>query len=812
MERLLRKFSIRLLITTLLCNAAQGGVIKDIFQKITNTNNQTDDTVKQSAPICGSGAFSTPDEASLSPEIIFISNRSTKIESVNSNTNNDHDYEHHRRATSGRDGEGVNEVANEFRFHTENVTLEELERHGFNRDGPVSFLMHGFTSGYPLQAWISAIVEAYTIDRETNGRQVSHGSGYYDNNQRHEQGSNPDGDLYNRDTESQSRRNNRDYADNREPKRIGGGVRLKHNLFIINWNYAARGIVYPRAVANIPIVASYVTRFINDKLIDEARVNPKRIQLIGHSLGAHLAGFIGKNTKSKLGRIYGLDPAGPCFGALSGPLYPSSKRLAPSDADEVISIHTNSALLGIDKPLGKYSVFVEGGEVQPGCKGGGILKSIGTLTWDGGDFNTVACSHSRAPNLLTYRHNQRDSEDDCQMVAYGCKDWDSFQAGHCGICRSSAVPDASSNQDRGRDEHSPLEPVECLRIGLDWQYPGSKQQSGQGSHSSSSNYHHDNEGDYHNPNQHSSGYNREPLNNSHENQYNRRTTSRPYSSSESYNSREEHNSKGDEYNQGRDYDQSNRRNNNSNEFPGRRPNYSSSSSYNDRQKRDDERQRSNSSTERSNSERRSDDSVEARSLFMKTGDTQPYCSFHYQVVLELNEPFPNKKRPPMSIILQDSEPDSGYGGGQRERQPRGEQNSLSNDEFGNKFNDTIYTHLLLSSKKLKRVDHGTLIFSDGLPDGHHLLRVLHVNYMSHSEPQVRQRLSSRLCPVRTGVDRGREAGNRFYFKPCDRESSSDSASSLSYGQQHNSHGQSYGQSNSNYNSGGQYNSNGHSQD
>lgn len=418
---------------------ARAGVIKDIFQKITNSNNKTEQIVRESSPICGNGIFSTPDESSLSPEIVFITNRLSRRDATpfyndrdefrrNSNPNNS------RRNSRQRDG--INEVAKEFKFNVENVTLDELRSRGLNSNAPVTIIMHGFTSGYPLQAWISAIVELYTINRES----ATHGTTHQNN-----QGHSYDGD---------SRRRSEDRQ-------------LGHNLFVINCQYALRGIIYPRAVANLPIVASYVTRFINDKLIDEAGIDSRRIQLIGHSLGAHLAGFVGKNTKFPLARIYGLDPAGPCFGAISGPFYPANKRLAPGDANEVITIHTNSALLGIDKPIGKYSVFVECGKTQPGCKDGGVLHSLGSTVWNGPDFDKVSCSHSRAPNLLTYRYEQSDSQDDCQMVAYGCKDWDSFVAGHCGVCQADSSFKPSN-------EKSPFSPVDCLRIGLDWQYPSSE--------------------------------------------------------------------------------------------------------------------------------------------------------------------------------------------------------------------------------------------------------------------------------------------------------------------------------------------------
>lgn len=742
------------------CNA---GVIKDLYQRLTNKDNQTNDDVKQSAPICGSGIFSTPNEESLSPEIIFITNKSSKT--VDS-------YEDERRSRNEKE-RGVNEVAKEFRFHADNVTLAELERNGFNSDAPVTFLMHGFTSGYPLQAWISAIIESYTIDRETRGR-------------------------------------------NR------GDSELEHNLFVLNWHYAARGIVYPRAVANIPIVASYATRFINEKLIDEANIDPRRIQLIGHSLGAHLAGFIGKNTRSKVGRIYGLDPAGPCFGTISGGLYPSSKRLAPSDAEEVITIQTNTALLGIDKPLGKYSVFVEGGSVQPGCQGGGVLKSLQTLTFDGGDFDTVACSHSRAPNLLTYRHDQSDSGDNCQLIAYECKDWASFQAGHCGLCETDGGgnDDAYSSDDEERsslanrkekNSKSSLPIGQCKLIGLDWQYPKSSTNNKRRTYSSQtstrrpyddSHEYKNHTSDYQN---HSSSYDRDSYSstrmpkyydsttshydsgdsyNSRRDNYTRTSTRTPKyyeSSSSNYNSRETYDNVRDDNTSRRPHQGTSWANNNTHKdhiVSKRLADVQNSSHHNSTRKtstteqpnlKDLEfRKKSESSDRQEESSRGNDKSVEAISMFIRTGDTQPYCAYHYQIVLELNEPFKGGK-PSMSLLLQDSE--SRRGNNNQERQ-----HSLSNDQFGNEFNEHIYTHLLTSNRKLGKVDHATLLFRDGLPDGHRLLKSLQVNYMSHTNRQIREKLSSKLCPVRKQIDSetiGHHSGNRdprgenrIYFEPC----------------------------------------------
>lgn len=73
---------------------------------------------------------------------------------------------------------------------------------------------------------------------------------------------------------------------------------------------------------------------------------------MGHSLGSHIAGFTGKTvlalTKSRVGRISGLDPAGPCFADLDPTL-----RLNNDDAMYVDVIHSNVGVYGLDQKIGK---------------------------------------------------------------------------------------------------------------------------------------------------------------------------------------------------------------------------------------------------------------------------------------------------------------------------------------------------------------------------------------------------------------------------------------------------------------------------
>lgn len=89
--------------------------------------------------------------------------------------------------------------------------------------------------------------------------------------------------------------------------------------------------------------------------------------IIGHSLGAHIAGFAGKYvqnaTNTTIGRITGLDPAGPLY-LLAGP----ADRLADTDADLVVVLHTDGGVLGYLGEIGDIDFYANGGTPhQPGC-------------------------------------------------------------------------------------------------------------------------------------------------------------------------------------------------------------------------------------------------------------------------------------------------------------------------------------------------------------------------------------------------------------------------------------------------------------
>ena len=112
------------------------------------------------------------------------------------------------------------------------------------------------------------------------------------------------------------------------------------NVVTVDWFKGAQQ-TYDQAIANTQIVGIDIANLI-DSYVSKNLLVSEDVHIIGHSLGAHVAGFAGNLKSAKIGRITGLDPAGPYFDGMS-PLI----RLDPTDADFVDVIHTDAEILPI---------------------------------------------------------------------------------------------------------------------------------------------------------------------------------------------------------------------------------------------------------------------------------------------------------------------------------------------------------------------------------------------------------------------------------------------------------------------------------
>lgn len=137
------------------------------------------------------------------------------------------------------------------------------------------------------------------------------------------------------------------------------------NVIAVDWSVPAMSL-YNLSAAYCRDVGVYVAQMIIElcKIFGASYAN---MHLVGHSLGAHASGFAGKyvinNESVKIGRITGMDPAGPLFTGKE-----STERLSDEDAIFVDVIHTDGKKFGYRAAIGHLDFYPNGDVAfQPGC-------------------------------------------------------------------------------------------------------------------------------------------------------------------------------------------------------------------------------------------------------------------------------------------------------------------------------------------------------------------------------------------------------------------------------------------------------------
>ncbi|XP_067626693.1 pancreatic lipase-related protein 2 isoform X2 [Eurosta solidaginis] len=159
-----------------------------------------------------------------------------------------------------------------------------------------------------------------------------------------------------------------------------------YNVILVDWSPLTALPWYTNAVENLPSAARFIARFL--RFLVASGYQTRLIHLIGFSLGAEVAGFVGKQLLEwgvVLPRITGLDPPLPLFESYNG-----NHHLTHTCAHFVDVIHTDGGLLGNAEPMGHADFYPNGGRaLQPGC----VRQEIGNNRWLG---IIIGCSHQRA--------------------------------------------------------------------------------------------------------------------------------------------------------------------------------------------------------------------------------------------------------------------------------------------------------------------------------------------------------------------------------------------------------------------------------
>ncbi|XP_063290900.1 pancreatic lipase-related protein 2-like [Pelobates fuscus] len=207
------------------------------------------------------------------------------------------------------------------------------------------------------------------------------------------------------------------------------------NCFCVDWRSGSRAL-YSQAANNVRVVGAEVAYFIKT-LMDAFRYSPSNIHIIGHSLGAHVAGEVGKRRPG-IARITGLDPAEPYFQRT-----PIEVRLDPSDADFVDVIHTDGSSIisrlgfngyGMSQSVGHMDFYPNGGKEMPGCgKKGNVLHNLNAL-WQEND-NIISCNH-----LRSYKYYMESILNKDGFIGFPADSYEAFTLGAGFPCPSGGCP------------------------------------------------------------------------------------------------------------------------------------------------------------------------------------------------------------------------------------------------------------------------------------------------------------------------------------------------------------------------------------
>lgn len=218
------------------------------------------------------------------------------------------------------------------------------------------------------------------------------------------------------------------------------------NIIVVHWrNFTP----YTIATANTRVVGAELANMIRSI---EAQHNYTRAyhHIIGHSLGAHIAGYCGARVPG-LGRITALDPARPFFQHM-----PKSVRLDRNDAKFVDAIHSdftpeNAFLLfmsfGMTTPVGHVDFYPNGPPLlQAGCLRDtiqsvrvGVARGLAHSSLSMAFLESVryltACDHQRSHEWFTESIRNRR----CVFVGVRCTDFDGLIGGRCSCDDSRAA-------------------------------------------------------------------------------------------------------------------------------------------------------------------------------------------------------------------------------------------------------------------------------------------------------------------------------------------------------------------------------------
>ncbi|OXA64054.1 Pancreatic lipase-related protein 2 [Folsomia candida] len=189
-----------------------------------------------------------------------------------------------------------------------------------------------------------------------------------------------------------------------------------YNIVVVDWSKLAGDWIgdYLSSINHVVPVGKTIGLFITRLLSNHKIGSYSQIHVIGHSLGAHVSGAAGGYViehGGKIGRISGLDPAGPLFYVKAG--ISQGRQLRNDDAKFVDVHHCNMGMLGTSDSVGTVQWYLNELpisreiQIQPQCETLILLD--------------IECSHAYCPKFwaLSILERRTGVTADGRMAVFG---------------------------------------------------------------------------------------------------------------------------------------------------------------------------------------------------------------------------------------------------------------------------------------------------------------------------------------------------------------------------------------------------------
>ncbi|XP_017765759.1 PREDICTED: pancreatic triacylglycerol lipase-like [Eufriesea mexicana] len=173
------------------------------------------------------------------------------------------------------------------------------------------------------------------------------------------------------------------------------------NVIVIDWGKIAKKEYY-WASNRVLMVGKFAAKMIS--FLESQGMDENKLTIVGHSLGAHVAGLASNYAARKANYVVGLDPAQPNFSGKS-----SDARFSRGQGKFVEAIHSDAGVLGMNNALADADFWPDGGHVQSGCK-----------------VNDISCSHGRS-----YEYFAESINSEVGFVGVQCSNYDKYLRNEC---------------------------------------------------------------------------------------------------------------------------------------------------------------------------------------------------------------------------------------------------------------------------------------------------------------------------------------------------------------------------------------------